>query len=258
MIPFHRLRTWPPAPLSRNGLRAEFDFDSLCLDYPFADVPDEDVALISQDHEFFAGYFAPYSTAGTFAQLADVELFFTQAVAAAPLTIAVLGRIMGKNLIPSFFNATAVQGCITRNDVEADTSSLVPIWRLLRPFIEKWIDSYECAEPWQKALLGGVIKYEDYRLKFSNSEELSDDPAITAEKNHAAFHDNVDIAELFETLQANQELTPALLKECAVVLIRSDANTYRAYTTIDTLDLPTLFASGAIKQTHISASTSIG
>ena len=258
MIQFHRLRTWPPAPLSRNGLRAEFDFDSLRLDYPFADVPDEDVALISQDHEFFAGYFAPYSTAGTFAQLADVELFFTQAVAAAPLTIAVLGRVMGNRLIPSFFSATAVHGCITRNDVEADTSSLLPIWRLLRPFIEKWIDGYQGAEPWQKALLDGVIKYEDYRLKFSNNEELSDDPAITAEKNHAAFHDNVDIAELFETLQANQQLTPTLLKECAVVLMRSNANTYRAYTTIDTLDLPTLFASGAIKQTLVSASTSIG
>jgi radical SAM superfamily enzyme YgiQ (UPF0313 family) len=255
MIQFHRLRTWPPAPLSRNGLRAEFDFDSLRLDYPFADVPDEDVALISKDNEFFAGYFAPYSTAGTFAQLADVELFFTQAVAAAPLTIAVLGRIMGKTLIPSFFSATAVQGCITRNDVEADTSSLLPIWRLLRPFIEKWIDSYECAEPWQRALLDGVIKYDDYRLRFSNNEELANEPGISVEKNHVGFMNNVEIAELFETLQANRQLTPALLKECAVVLMRSDANTYRAYTTIDTVDLPTVFASGAIKQTVLSAST---
>jgi len=42
------------------------------------------------------------------------------------------------------------------------------------------------------------------------------------------------------------------------VLMRSDANTYRAYTTIDTLDLQTLFASGAIKQTLVSASSSIG
>ena len=256
MIQFHRLRTWPPAPLSRKGLRAEFDFDSLQLDYPFADVPDEDVALISQDHEFFAGYFAPYSTAGTFAQLADVELFFTQAVAAAPLTIAVLGRIMGQTLVPSFFRATAVHGCITRNDVEADTSSLLPIWRLLRPFIEKWIDSEERPEPWQRALLDGVIKYDDYRLRFSNNEELSDEPGISVEKNQVAFMNNVEIAELFETLQANRQLTPDLLKECAVVLMRSDANTYRAYTTIDSIDLQTVFASGAIKQTTVlSAST---
>jgi hypothetical protein len=165
---------------------------------------------------------------------------------------------MGKTLIPSFFSATAVHGCITRNDVEADTSSLLPIWRLLRPFIEKWIDSYECAEPWQRALLDGVIKYDDYRLRFSNNEELSDEPGISVEKNHVAFMNNVEIAELFETLQANQELTPALLKECAVLLMRSDANTYRAYTTIDTFDLSTLFASGAIRQTLVSSSTSIG
>jgi hypothetical protein len=256
MIQFHRLRTWPPAPLSRKGLPAEFDYDSLRLDYPFADVPAEDVALISQDHEFFAGYFAPNSTAGTFSQLADVELFFTQAVATAPLTIAVLGRLMGGNLISSFFSAAGLHGCITRNDVEADTSSLLPIWRLLRPFIEKWIESYAWSAPWQKSLLHGVIKYEDYRLRFSNSEGLSDELGIYVEKNHVAFMNKVEIAELFETLQTNRQLTPDLLKECAVVLMRSDANTYQAYTTIDPVDLQTVFTSGAIKQTVLSASAS--
>jgi hypothetical protein len=126
----------------------------------------------------------------------------------------------------------------------------------LRPFIEKWIDSEERAEPWQRVLLDGVIRYDDYRLRFSNNEELSDEPGISVEKNQVAFMNNVEIAELFETLQANRQLTPDLLKECAVVLMRSDANTYRAYTTIDSIDLQTVFASGAIRQTTVlSAST---
>src|SRR5262249_35935602 len=63
LVQFPRLRTWPPAPLSRAGLAAEFDLASLRIEYPFVDVPAEDVAVIEDDPEFFAGYFAPYSDA---------------------------------------------------------------------------------------------------------------------------------------------------------------------------------------------------
>src|SRR5207302_4791144 len=81
LIQFHRLRTWPPAPLSRDSLRAEFDIDSMRLEYPFLEVPDEYVGIISNDHEFFAGYFAPYTRAESGAQLSGEELSCTQAVA---------------------------------------------------------------------------------------------------------------------------------------------------------------------------------
>src|SRR6185369_15087107 len=74
MIQYHRLRTWPPAPLSRSQLAAEFDLDSLRIEYPFLNVPTEDIEAIKEDPDFFAGYFAPFSEAGTFAQLADIEL----------------------------------------------------------------------------------------------------------------------------------------------------------------------------------------
>jgi radical SAM superfamily enzyme YgiQ (UPF0313 family) len=42
-VQFHRLRLWPPAPLSRSGVRAEFDEDSLRIEYLFIDVPQEDM-----------------------------------------------------------------------------------------------------------------------------------------------------------------------------------------------------------------------
>lgn len=95
MVQFHRLRTWPPAPLAATVLAAKFDMDSLRIEYPFLEVPEGDAAVMEHDPEFFAGYFAPHSQAGTFAELAQAELVFTQAVAAAPLTIAVAGRVMG-------------------------------------------------------------------------------------------------------------------------------------------------------------------
>jgi radical SAM superfamily enzyme YgiQ (UPF0313 family) len=256
LIQFHRLRTWPPAPLSRNSLPAKFDKDSMRLEYPFLDVPDEDIAILSKDREFFAGYFAPYTTAGNFSQMADVELFFTQAVAAAPLTIAILGRLMGANLIPSFFNTVTSIGCITRSDIEADTGSMIPIWRLLRPFIEEWIANYSWGEPWHKNLLRGVIEYEDYRLKFVNNQSLSDKDAKVVEDNCAAFVSNVDIAALFDAMQAGTTLTGTLVTESAIVLFRSEVNTYQAYMT-DTLHLTELVQSGALRQALSPSSLSL-
>ena len=231
LIQFHRLRTWPPAPLSRSRIPAEFDVDSLRIEYPFADVPHADIAAIEEDPEFFAGYFAPYTKAGTFAQLADIELFFTQAVAAAPLTIAALGRVLGDDLIDSFYSVVARRGAITRHDVEADTTSLLPIWRLLRPFLEEWIASQPALEPWQRALLRGVIVYEERRLMFVNGAAEAKDGMAAAGENWGAFLSNVDVAAVFAAMQSDRPLTAALVvEESAVVLVRHETNSYRAYT----------------------------
>jgi radical SAM superfamily enzyme YgiQ (UPF0313 family) len=232
MIQFHRLRTWPPAPLSRTMLPSEFDLDSLRIEYPFLDVPQEDVAAIENDPQFFAGYFAPYTQAGTFAQLADVELFFTQAVAAAPLTIAVLGHVMDSSLIQSFYEVVSRRGAITRDDIEADTTSMLPIWRLLRPFLEVWVNEHPSLEVWQRELARGVMAYEDHRLRFVNGADAKRDVGIAAlGDNWSAFVSNVDIAAVFDALQTDQPLTPSLVEESAVVLVRHESDAYRAYTT---------------------------
>lgn len=230
MIQYHRLRTWPPAPLSRSHLAAEFDLDSLRIEYPFLNVPTEDIEAIKEDSDFFAGYFAPFSEAGTFAQLADVELFFTQAVAVAPLTIAVLGRVMGASLIETFYSVVSLRGAITRADIEADTSSMVPIWLLLRPFIEEWITEHPTLEEWERELVRGVMVYEDHRLNFLNSDGTAFVDAVSGGDNWQAFISKVDIAAVFEAVQRNEPLTSELVKQSAVVLVRQDLNSYRAYT----------------------------
>jgi len=230
-IQYHRLRTWPPAPLSRVDVAAEFDLDSLRIEYPFLDVPAEDVAAIEEDRQFFAGYFAPYTQAGTFAQLADVELFFTQAVAAAPLTIAVMGRLMGGSLIATFYDVTARLGAIRREHIEADTSSLLPIWSLLRPFLEEWVAAHPGLEEWQRQLLCGVIGYEDRRLKFVNNDQSVAAEMVAHGSNWGAFASNVDIGAVFDAMQSEEPLMPVLLQELAVVLVRQNGHSYRSYTT---------------------------
>ena len=231
MIQYHRLRTWPPAPLSRSHLAAEFDLDSLRIEYPFLNVPTEDVEAIKEDPDFFAGYFAPFSEAGTFAQLADIELFFTQAVAIAPLTIAVLGRVMGGSLIETFYSVVSLRGVITRADIEAANSSMVPIWLLLRPFIEEWITEHPRLEEWERELMRGVMVYEDHRLNYLHSDGAAFVDAVSSGDNWHAFISKVDIAAVFEAVQRNEPFTSELVKQSAVVLVRQNLNSYRAYTT---------------------------
>lgn len=234
LVQFHRLRTWPPAPLSRANLPAEFDLDSLRIEYPFVDVPAEDVAAIEADREFFAGYFAPHSRAGTFAQLAHVELFFTHAVAVAPLTVAVLGRLLGDDLIDSFYRLLSRRGAVTREEIEANAASVPAVWRLLRPYLEEWAASHPELHGWRRELVDAVMAYEEQRLRFVNSDgpvrEDREGMAACGD-NWGAFVTKVDIAAVFEAMHAGEPLTPDLVRECAVVLTRQGGQTYRAYTT---------------------------
>lgn len=231
LVQFHRLRTWPPAPLSRTKLPAEFDLDSLRIEYPFLDVPVEDVAAIEGDPEFFAGYFAPSSRAGTFAQLAQVELFFTQAVAVAPLTIAVLGRITGDSFITSLYGVLSRRGSITREELEADPSGVLPVWRLLRPYLGEWVDAHPALQDWQRKLARAVMTYEEQRLGFVNSDEQAQEGMAASGDNWSAFVSGVDIAAVFEAMHTGQPLTTELVRECVVVFMRRGTNTYHAYTT---------------------------
>jgi radical SAM superfamily enzyme YgiQ (UPF0313 family) len=105
IVQFHRLRLFPPSRLTRSSLPSEFDFESLRIEYPFIHIPDEDIAAIEADREFFAGYFTPYSEAGSQEQMAQVEMFFHHTVALIPLAIYALANFAGGNLLPSFYEA---------------------------------------------------------------------------------------------------------------------------------------------------------
>jgi hypothetical protein len=251
LIQYHRLRTWPPAPLSRSSLPAEFDLDSLRIEYPFLDVPAADVKAIEKDPDFFAGYFAPYTTAGSFEQLADVEMFFTQAVAAVPLTIAAIGRVMGASLIETFYDVVARRGSITRADIEADTSSMLPIWLLLRPFLEDWLAAHPDLEDWQRQLVRSVMAYEDHRLRFINGDGRDQNDFSPSGPNWGAFVSEVDIAAVFEAVHSDEPLTPELLNESAVVLVRAERNSYRAFTT-DVSHLVDLPNHPALMETYVN------
>jgi hypothetical protein len=231
LVQFHRLRTWPPAPLSRARLPAEFDLDSLLIEYPFVDVPSEDVTAIEADHEFFAGYFAPYSQGGTFAELAQVELFFTQAIAVAPLTVAVMGRLIADGFLESFYDVLSRLGPITRERIDAAGKDVLAMWKLLRPYLEEWMAGRSDLPSWQHELMHAVMKYEEKRLMFVNGEREAQGEMLAGGDNWGAFQSNVDISAVFEAIHADEPLAPDLVHECAVVFTREGIGSYRAYTT---------------------------
>src|SRR5262249_33348428 len=106
-IQFHRLRMWPPAPITTGTLPVEFDLDSLRIEYPFVEVPPAHVDEIRAANAFFSGYFVPETTAGTPAQMAQVEMFFHHAVSLAPYTISALGQLTRGGMVAAFYDALA-------------------------------------------------------------------------------------------------------------------------------------------------------
>jgi radical SAM superfamily enzyme YgiQ (UPF0313 family) len=231
MVQFHRLRTWPPAPLSRASLPARFDLDSLRLEYPFLDVRDVDAAAIAADPEFFAGYFAPATTAGTFAQMAQVEIFFTHAVHMVPLTIALMGRLAGGSLIPAFYDVLSRIGGISRQEMETDPNSPWPAWSALRPRLESWVSLHPTLEDWQRRLVLGAMAYEERRLRFVNSDGVERDDMDAGGDDWAAFISTVDIATAFDRLRGGEALTPDLVRDWAVVFTREGHGAFGVYTT---------------------------
>lgn len=239
MVQLHRLRKWPPAPLTRAELPARFDLDSLRIEYPFLEVPDADVAAIEADPEFFPGYFAPYTTAGTFAQMAQVEMSFTFGIFVAPLTIAVMSRLAGESLIPTFYTVLSRMGGISRQEMESDPSTPWPGWRLLRPRLEEWVAIHPALEDWQRQLILGAMDYEESRLRFVNSHGVERDGMVAGGEDWAAFVSPVDIAALFDRLRSGDPLTPDLVRDWAVVFVQEGASTFGAYET-DVERLPEL------------------
>lgn len=238
-VQLHRLRLWPPAPLSRSDLPAEFDLDSLRIEYPFINVPAEDVAEIKGDKEFFEGYFAPRSNAGSFSQLAQVEMFFHHAIAVAPFTIFTMAFFAKDALVSSFYEALEDAGGLSREEFEWEATNLYGNWQALYPLLVRWLAKQRALEEWQRALVQGVLDYETRRLQFVSGERVAYDSALTSGPNWVAFSTSVDIAQLLERIDAGAELTDDLLLPELIVLARRGDASFAAYK-VDAPLLPAL------------------
>jgi hypothetical protein len=133
--------------------------------------------------------------------------------------------------IATFYDVAARRGAIKREDIEADTSSMLPVWALLRPFLEEWVATHPTLEDWERQLVTGVMAYENHRLRFVNDDRSAKAGMAACGDNWGAFVSNIDIAAVFDAMQTSEPLKQELIQESAIVLVRQKANSYRAYTT---------------------------
>jgi radical SAM superfamily enzyme YgiQ (UPF0313 family) len=229
-VQFHRLRLFPPSPLSRSGLPVEFDLDSLRIEYPFVRVPQEDVAAIAGAPDFFEGYFAPRSEAGSAAQLAQVEMFFHHAIANAPLTVGALSSFAGDGLVGLFYGALSEYGGIDRGGLDWESGDRYGNWLAVRPLLEALASRLVEPSGWRSEIVHGLLGYEARRLQFMSVPGSVLDGVLASGGSWAAVESTVDIAGAIERLGSGSQLTADLLSRGAVIFVRREAGAFDAYT----------------------------
>ena len=238
LVQFHRLRMWPPAPITKSPLPVDFDLDSLRIEYPFVQVPEDHVQAILADNDFFSGYFVPETIAGSPAQMAQVEMFFHHAVSLAPYTVAALGRLTHGGMVSAFYEALAEVGPLHREQLSWDaTDDPLANWRALRPLFRSLIAHADLSEE-AKALVQGIFGYEEWRMHFLCGMPTPE-PAAAGGNNWSAFLCPLDMPQAIERLRAGEELTDDLLESRILILAREASGGIASYE-LDTDQLPEL------------------
>jgi radical SAM superfamily enzyme YgiQ (UPF0313 family) len=235
-VQFHRLRMWPPAPITQSPLPVEFDLDSLRIEYPFPQVPTEHVDAIRGDNAFFSGYFVPNTTAGTSAQLAQVEMFFHHAVTLAPITIGALGQLTRGGMVRGFYDALAATGPLRREQLSWDPSEPPHAnWRRMRPLFLALLDRAPLGDD-DRALVTGLFAYEEWRLHVVSGLQPPR-PADAAGGNWSALLVPLDVAQAIDRLRAGEMLGSDLLEPRIVLLAARADGGYEPYELdVDQLD----------------------
>ena len=228
-VQFHRLRMWPPAPITNLPLPVDFDLDSLRIEYPFPQVPEEHVEAIRADNSFFSGYFVPETTAGTPAQLAQVEMFFHHAVTLAPYTVAALGQLVGEALVPAFYRALAEVGPLRREELTWDAAQPPHgNWRALRPLFRALISRHAGLSEGERSLIEGLLGYEEWRLFVTYGVPTPEPPAAQG-PNWSAYLSPLDVAQAIERLRAGEPVGEDLLSPGILILARDASGALASY-----------------------------
>jgi len=231
-VQFHRLRLWPPAALCGASLSTEFDLNALQLEYPFESVPVEDIEAIRADPDFFSGFFTPASSAGAPFQLAQIELFFSHAIAIVPITVCTLASLLGDGLIESFCTIIAQRGGLSRTQLGHADPDLFGGWKAIEPVLRSWISACR-GHGWRRSLMKHVLEYEAKRIEFVMTSRINDEAALQEAPEQTSLIVGVDLHELLRCLREGTRLDgPALLRPILVRLAKTTDGNYLAFRTL--------------------------
>ena len=228
-VQLHRLRLWPPAPLSQRMLPSEFDELSLRIEHPFLSVTSDEIECIKEDPFFYQGYFAPCSRSGASAQLAQVEMFFHHALAIAPLTISVLTGLLGDQLIPSFYAALEKWGGLSREELDWESGNLYHNWSVVSRWLMRWLSRELGLRPWEREVAAGVISYEECRIQFVTHHRSEIAAPGSDGANWLAFESTVDLPLVLESGTNGIPVSEKALRPMVILLTRTPNGDVSAY-----------------------------
>lgn len=174
-VQFHRLRLFPPAPLATGDrlkallADAVLDETTLRLEFPFPELDPDERHEINQHPNFYSGYFPPSSEAGSAEEISQIELFFTQAVAFAPLTVYALGTMTAEGVVNLFRCHLRTCGYMDRYLFDPTNIDVLRNWVQVHERLQQMI-SASPTSPDCKRLVRNLLVYEDARMRFVHRE----------------------------------------------------------------------------------------
>jgi radical SAM superfamily enzyme YgiQ (UPF0313 family) len=224
IVQFHRLRIWPPAPLSRADLPRVFDPTSLAIEFPYLDIPPDDLTEIAGSPDFFGGYFSPVTTAGDQEQIAQLEMFAHHAVMLAPMTVYALASLRPGQFVGLLYRAIERLGPIARADLDWESGQLLRNWHCIKPYLVDMQGSMRLRD-WEREIVEGVLGYEDQRARFTVGS-----PARSSHQDDdLRFTTGVNIPELIESIQSEHPLDAELLLPTEILLKRGRRGEFSCY-----------------------------
>jgi radical SAM superfamily enzyme YgiQ (UPF0313 family) len=224
-VQFHRLRIWPPAPLSISPAARQFDRVSLEIEYPYLAIPDADLAAIERDPEFFGGYFPPDTDAAAPWKISQLEMFAHHAIALAPMTIYTLEALRPGRLAQTFFDTLDTDTPIDRNSLDLEGGDLERNWITIKQRLDRIADRLELQGP-QRLLFRGVLSYEDRRIAFTQQAVASGEKRPTIEP----FTVTVDIEKSIEAIISGSYPCDDLLTPTRIAFANGADGRHVAYT----------------------------
>lgn len=219
-VQYHRLRFFPPAPLSKIKGEKDFDMETLKLEFPFQNITESEIENIKSSEFFYLGYFAPVSKAGKASELSQVELFFQQAVSLAPLTVNAISYFAGGNLIKYFYNSLSDIGPIDRYSIDWLSNDMLAHWKVVLPYL-KYLCRKASPNGSARKMLDAIMKYEEIRLKTVVGKKWGVSKSLFSSDGCVIFTLPVNIFEIIDCLKKNQALNDVCFEETNIMFVRS-------------------------------------
>jgi len=213
IVQFHRLRIWPPSLLSKTSVAQTFDPVSLSIEYPYLEIPAEDLAEIAQNRDFFGGYFTPYSLAGDHGEIGQLEMFAHHAVALAPMTLYAIETLQPGTLVSEFYSAIKRMGPLSRTDLDWDGGRMVQNWQTIKPYVAAITESMNVS-PHALSLIEGILAYEDVRVVFATNKSSS-------AADIRRFYSTIDIPAVIRRIQSDESLDADVIRATKILLKRN-------------------------------------